>query len=62
MKTLSSFVEYARPLITLDGDNDYKNVERLSIEYFGARLPNAAVWKVIVELNKATAQFLDDLE
>lgn len=60
-KTLSSFVAHVTPLIVLDGENDYKNVDKHAKEYFGGALPNKAVWKVIAALHKGQADFVDDL-
>ena len=63
MKTLKTFVDSISSSITLDGKNDYKNVDAAAKEYFGHAIPNAQVWKVINALQKAqpAVEVLDDL-
>ena len=52
-KTLKTFVEHleAKGFVT-DGKGDYQKVDVEATEYFGGRISNELIWKVINHLGK----------
>ena len=62
-KTLKTFVQQLEAQgFKTDGKGDYQKVDTAAVEYFGGKISNELIWKVINHLGKPKAvEVVDDL-